>query len=277
MKPPRSLLRHPPDRRTLLLLSLLSVCLFLGWLTGFLLLLVPCTILCITACSAKHNHIHCRTFHRRLPNRLLDFWLTILTGSTTTGIRIAHQVRHHGQNQSPEDFVRTSQVSSLPPFRALLQFVPCVIAASWRQNSHDLTPKHRLPLRRARRQEALVLWAVIVTGLLTDPLRLFLFPTLPWIFSQWFLIAVNLPQHDGCDPSSALAHSRNSIGPITNWFLLNNGYHTAHHLAPGRHWSRLPAWHNDTLTSAIPPELNCPSFASFWISWWRTRQSQFPV
>jgi len=277
MKPPLPLLRHPADGRTLLLLGLLSICLLLGWLTGFLLLLGPGTILCLTACSAKHNHIHCRTFHPRPANRLFDFWLAILTGSTTTGIRIGHQVRHHGQNQSPEDFVRTSQVRSLPPLRALLQFVPRVLAASWPQNSQDLSPEHRHPLRRARRQEAFVLWAVILAGLIADPLRFLLFPSLPWLFSQWFLIAVNLPQHDGCDPASALGHSRNSTGPITNWLLLNNGYHTAHHLSPGCHWSQLPAWHANSLTSAIPPELNCPSFASFWISWWRSRKQQFPT
>ena len=57
------------------------------------------------------------------------------------------------------------------------------------------------------------------------------------------LVAVNLPQHDGCDPGSPLAQARSFTGRLGNWLFFNNGYHLVHHLQPGLHWSQLPRAH----------------------------------
>jgi len=102
-------------------------------------------------------------------------------------------------------------------------------------------------------------------------------PLIPWLFGQWFLVAVNLPQHDGCDAASRWAHSRNMTGRLANWLFLNNGWHSAHHERPGLHWSLLPAWHREHLAGQLPAALDCPSMISFWRRWARERRAQFPT
>jgi fatty acid desaturase len=233
--------------------------------------LAPCLILTITACAAKHNHTHRPVFSRRWANRALDLWLTLLTGSSTTGIRMAHQVRHHGRNQSEDDFVRCSMVAGLPPAAALLRFVPAVVARVWRDGRSDLDGPCRRPLRRAVAFERLALWCFVAGGAALGGWRFLLAMGACWGAAQWFLIAVNLPQHDGCDPKDPWEHSRNMVGRFSNWVLLNNGYHTAHHEWPASHWSELPELHARHVAPHLGPGYDATSVAGFWVGWWRRR------
>jgi fatty acid desaturase len=62
-------------------------------------------------------------------------------------------------------------------------------------------------------------------------------------------------QHAGIASQDPLRASRNALDPIYNLRTCNLGYHTAHHLRPGLHWSRLPAYHAE-IAHRIPSELN---------------------
>ena len=261
--------RYSADWRTLGLLVLLTGLFLWRWLGGGLWLLLPSTVLCLTACVAKHNHTHYPTFHRRRITRALDFWLALLTGTSTTSIRVAHQVRHHGRNQSPDDFVRSSLVAGRAPLHALLSYVPLVVKESWRFNTRDLNRGRRQPLWRSQWQERFLLWFFIGACLAADARQFLLTFPLPWLAAQWFLIAVNLPQHDGCDED----HSRNVVGRAANWLLLNNGFHTAHHERPALHWSLLPDYHTRHLAPTMPPALIVQSLPGLWLKWWRLRAS----
>lgn len=265
-------LRHRSDWRTLSLLALLTVVQAVSWKFRLPVLLPVSMALTVTACCAKHNHTHCPTFRGRFPNRLMDLWLTLLTGSSTSGIRIAHQVRHHGNSQSPEDFVRCSLVRKMPAWRALVCYVPKVIVETWRHMAADLRLPKRRNLQRAVTRERLLLWAVIGGLLYQDTHAFLLCILLPWGFAQWFLIAVNLPQHDGCEDASAWQHSRNVTGDWSNWWFLNNGYHTAHHVRPGLHWSELAAWHRQHVAPHLAGRLEHRTLAGFWRAWWISRE-----
>lgn len=261
--------RYTADWRTLCLLAVLTVLFAWSFMGKVPLLTLPLMVLCLTACVAKHNHTHCATFRSRIMNRVLDLWLTLLTGTSTTSIRIPHQVRHHGRNQSPDDFVRVSLVQQMPAWQALFSYVPLVIRETWRWNAHDLNAKRRPALWRTQWQERLLLWLFILTGLALDARQFLLTFVPPWLAAQWFLIAVNLPQHDGCDPTSE--HSHNVIGRFSNWLFLNNGYHSAHHERPSLHWSLLPKYHETHLQ--VPREHCAASLGGLWVRWWRYRSS----
>lgn len=266
-------MKHRADFRTLILLSLLSAGYMAAWWLPSVAWWIPCSVLAVTACAAKHNHTHCATFRHRPANRLLDLWLTVLTGTSTGGIRVSHRVRHHGGNQSPDDFVRCSLVAGMGPFRALLRYVPAVVAESWRRGAGDLRHRRRRLLRRDCLVERCFLWAFILTLLWIDAfafLRVFI---VPWTASQWFLIAINLPQHDGCDSSSRWGHSRNVTSRAANWLFLNNGFHTAHHESPGLHWSLLPAFHRKHIAPHLPAGRDFGSLTCFWTAWWKERAS----
>ena len=78
----------------------------------------------------------------------------------------------------------------------------------------------------------------------------------PWLFAQWGIVTINLLQHQDCDHDSAFNHSRNITGRFINWLFLNNGLHTAHHLRPAMHWSRLAEFHRLQVAPHMRPELN---------------------
>ena len=79
------------------------------------------------------------------------------------------------------------------------------------------------------------------------------------------IVSINLLQHQDCDFDSRFDHSRNWTGKMLNWCLFNNGFHTAHHLYPGAHWSQLPKLHDRRVARHISPSLIETSLvASVW-------------
>jgi beta-carotene hydroxylase len=270
-KAPPQWMLYKADLRTLALLSTLSLCFTLGWFLNLDWLMLPCTILVVTACAAKHNHTHCPTFRNRSLNRVLDYSLTLMSGSSTTGIRVAHNVRHHGNNQSSEDFVRCSIVSKSATLKALLVYVPRVAWEGWQHRTSDLKSTSRKAMHRNCLTERLLLWTFIILLLTLDWSKALILFGIPWLVGQWFLIAINLPQHDNCDPNDPHSHSRNIVGRSSNWLFLNNGYHSAHHERPALHWSQLPAYHTQKIAPYLPARLSCNGLTQFWMRWWIER------
>jgi hypothetical protein len=76
-------------------------------------------------------------------------------------------------------------------------------------------------------------------------------------------LIINYIQHVHTDEESQYNHSRNFTG-LYNRFLLNNGYHTAHHEQMGLHWSQLPAAH-EKIKHLIDPSLNLKSLGWYII------------
>jgi fatty acid desaturase len=72
--------------------------------------------------------------------------------------------------------------------------------------------------------------------------------------ARWFL-RINVIQHDGCDTASEWDHSRNFVGKLFNWFMMNSGYHTVHHRRAGLHWTELPRAHEAEVAPRIRPSL----------------------
>ncbi len=104
--------------------------------------------------------------------------------------------------------------------------------------------------------ERSVFYTALAALLVVDWHATILFLILPWMTSQLVLVGVNLLQHQDCESASEYDHSRNLTGKTINFFLLNNGYHTAHHLRPAMHWSELPEFHRSEIEPRMNPALN---------------------
>ena len=70
--------------------------------------------------------------------------------------------------------------------------------------------------------------------------------------------------HYGCDESSKNPFERanNSLAWWFNYKTHNFGYHTAHHMRPGAHWTELPDIHR-TIADRIPERCLKPFSWSF--------------
>lgn len=275
------LLRHAADRRAIGLLLVASALYGTHWLSGASAhwLVIPSAVLAISACVVKHNHIHAPTFRHALLNRSLNVWLALLTGTSTTGIRLAHNQRHHRSNQSPEDFVRCSLVRRRSAALALVGFFPLVVAQTWRHARGDGAALRRasLPLHRLQRTEQAAVWILLVAALLLDARQALWVLGVPWLIGQWFLITINLLQHDGLDAGNELLASRNVTGAWSNWLFLNNGFHTAHHFCPALHWSRLPAFHREKIGPHLPSELESTSLRALLSDWLKARSKSTAI
>lgn len=208
------------------------------------------------ACVINHNHQHHPTFVARRLNQAFGVLISLAMGVPATVVVAMHNYNHHVHNNHPADFVRASIVNFrwnllnllLFPFVALARYAPIKSQdiRAWRTTHPELYRQVML--------ERFVFYPTLLTLVALRPLETLLYFVLPVLFGQWGILAINHIQHDGCEPGSDYDHSRNFVGRWLNWWLFNNGYHTAHHLRPGLHWSRLPEFHAE-IRQRIAPAL----------------------
>ncbi|MES2963320.1 MAG: fatty acid desaturase [Bdellovibrionota bacterium] len=219
---------------------------------GFFILNLSLAFICTLV---THNQIHCPTFASPWMNRALELALTIARGSTVTGMIVPHSLNHHPHNGSSEDWIRVDLAGEGPYLVRLCRYTWVALKSVAREKSRSNAPRLTATQRRHLLQEKAVLYGVIAAFLAWNPMLALTVVGLPWIFAMLTLLGTTILQHEGCDPLSFYDHSRNFESSIMNWFFLNNGYHTAHHLFPEMHWSELPAVHAK-IASQIDPALN---------------------
>lgn len=262
-------LRHSEDWRSLFFLGLLAVLIFIQWsgLSQNPLLMIPTCVLSFIACVIKHNHVHRSVFTSVPWNHGFNYALALATGQSTVSIIPVHNDRHHRKNQTEEDCVRSTQVNHKWNWMNFLLFPFTAIGKVRKVKKGDFTRMAAAhpELARQWQRERLAVLCMVFLLLAADVRATLVFCVLPWLFGQWGIVTINLLQHQGCDHDSRYNHSRNITGKWVNWLFLNNGFHTAHHMRPGLHWSRLPEWHNRHVAAHIRPELDHPSLAlSVW-------------
>lgn len=272
------LLRYRADLRTLLFVTLAVLFAAGNWTGEFRnFLSIPLGgLFAFIACTATHNQMHLPVFCSRFWNSIYQIALSFAIGQPPTGIITAHNDRHHKHAESDLDFVRTSLVSFRWNALNILLFPYASIAAMYREKPGDLT---RWKVKRPRLFvqaviERAVFYAALVILLIADWRATALFLIIPWISAQFALVGVNLLQHQDCDSGSEYNHSRNLTGKTANFFLLNNGYHTAHHLRPAMHWSKLPEFHEREIAPRMRPELNHRTLLGLLAE--RVRRPRFP-
>lgn len=252
--------RHRADLRTLLFVTLALLLAAGNWTGAFRnFLSVPLACLfAFVSCTATHNQMHLPVFRSGFWNSIYQIALCFAIGQPPTGIITAHNIRHHRHAESDLDFVRTSLVGFRNNSLNILAFPFVAIAAMYREKKSDLANwKAKRPrLYRQALIERVVFYAAIIALLVADWRATLLFLFLPWIVAQLVLVGVNLLQHQDCDSDSEYNHSRNLTGKTANFFLLNTGYHTAHHNRPAMHWSKLPEYHDHEIAPRMNPALN---------------------
>jgi beta-carotene hydroxylase len=223
----------------------------------YALLAVAGGLLLVSACpgSISHNHHHTMTFRPRWMNRVYEVILFLETGVPPYAWTLHHNIGHHQHYLDP----------TLDP-------------SAWQQPDGRTMNRVRYDLYNAAR-----VYPEIIRIGRTRPrllrqftiwttLSLMVLAALIWLAPKQALIIYVLPmpimliglldntyqQHQGLDMSSDHTASRNTTSRLYNLISWNLGYHTAHHMHPGVHWSKLPELHRK-IEQRIPEHLICDS------------------
>jgi len=249
-------LRHPSDGWALALVaSVLAVQLWLFfrvesllWTTAGVAALFPfqsVTIACV------HYQHHRAVFGSGLLNRLYEMVLFLETGLPPYLLTLHHNLGHHREYLRPAtDTLRWRHPSGEPMTLATYLWL----------NLRDLVPNtiavgRQHPTVLAKLQWLLVPALLPLIALLAiDPRKALLVFVLPMFVNVLNTIRIGYQQHAGLDTSDQLTASRNQGGRLYNLLTFNSGYHTAHHLKPGLHWSELARFHGE-IRDRIPPGL----------------------
>lgn len=238
------------DRRDLrsLFFIVVHVCLLIcgmmtkpGWQTVFLIpSLIFTTYICL---NINHNQMHLGMFESATDNIILNVALSIATGVPVTTIYVPHLINHHPNPNNEKDWMGAHVVGNRTGLWRILYytFKAQVVQMKLRPRSFfaGLPDERRVSLVG----EILGLSVFTLGGLLWNPVGFVVHAMLPWMLSSNILVFINFFLHDGCDPNSENRHSKTFTSRILNFFLLNGGYHMAHHERPRMHWADLPNYH----------------------------------
>jgi fatty acid desaturase len=198
-----------------------------------------------------HNHHHRSTFRRPLANRVFEIAMFFQLGMLPFGYTLHHNIGHHrhylDQNHDSNRWGRADG-SVMGPWEFAWRLCVAMYPTVWRIGRH-----HPAIFRKFRRMAA-VCGAILAVLLAIDPLHALVVFVLPLPVALLLQAQATYYQHAGLATRDPLRASRSVVDRVYNLRTLNLGYHTAHHLRPGLHWSKLPAFHA-TIAATIPPQL----------------------
>ena len=266
------LLRYSGDRRTVLLLgSALFLTLLPYILAGhavrgplyYLIFFLVQTYISYMCGAINHNHTHHSTFHGRVPNLLMNQFLSFSMGRSTSYLVIPHNFNHHGNFGKESDWSDPRKIGHFRGVLGVVVYSVRIFCLMTRYQGKEATLRTRPRLMRRIFTEQVFLVAFFA-ALIWWNWTIFILSSFPGFVAAIFgLLAINLFQHGLCDLESDHDHSRNFVSPVYNWIFVNNGYHTYHHDYPKAHWTELPALHLKWVDPHINPRFNERSFLRF--------------
>ena len=198
-----------------------------------------------------HNHHHHNTFRHRLLNRAFEVVMFLQLGMLPYVYTLHHNIGHHRHymdQTSDSNRWRRADGSVMGPWE-----FAWVLCRDMYPTARRIGRGHPRVFRKFRRM-AWVCGGVLAALLAVHPLNALLVFVLPLPVALLMQAQATYYQHAGVEARDPLRASRSATGAFYNLRTLNLGYHTAHHLRPGLHWSRLPAFHAE-IAAQIPPEL----------------------
>jgi fatty acid desaturase len=246
---------HPADRLNVTRALLAPLIFFSPFLISVALPYQILIVALILAMICDTNYILHLQIHRPFSrikslNLLLEFCLGAVTGMTSSNWRIQHLYGHHfGVDYAYR--IETAQELRKYSTRGAISF-----------SARSIWPTMTGPFVEAYRKGILnnitspinyrwafceqILLVVFVFVLMMLNMQIVLVYVIPWYLLNCFISRyIDYLNHYGCDEQSADIFSRanNSLSGWFNYTTNNFGFHTAHHLRPGAHWTELPDIH----------------------------------
>lgn len=256
MTPGSGILRYREDRWPLaytLMVLAVQLGLFFGvrnlWITALCVVVFQPVQAVAIACNHYQHHIN--IFRPRWLNRIYELILFLQTGTPPYLITLHHNLGHHPHYLEPEqDTLRWQRPGGTP--RSLAE---CLVKNFAGHLTWTIALGRRYPkvYRRLKIMTAISL-AIVAALIALDPAKALIVFVGPMLLAVFNVARLGYDQHAGLDLSDHLGASRNIESRFYNLVTFNSGYHTAHHVRPGLHWSRLPEFHRQ-LRDRIPEPL----------------------
>jgi fatty acid desaturase len=255
------LFRHREDVPPVLCivsLTLLDLAVFFlapaGWLPVAWLLLVLGPKACI--CSWNHHHQHLLTFHQPVLNRLLELCYAFHTGITTNAWVLHHVLGHHVNyldQAKDESAWKRRDGTTMGELEYTL-----VIAITGYLRAFRVA--RRYPRYRAGFfGMGLLVVLLLAAAFVWNPFNALVVFAIPMAAGYLVTCWHTYCHHAGLDTQNPYEASHNILHRSYNILTGNLGYHTAHHVKPKLHWSKLPAFHA-TIADRIPEHLYIEPF-----------------
>lgn len=269
------MLKNNQDKRTILWVYNYFVITITSWIwfnyLSLTMKIVAVLLLCYFsfACSTiVHNTIHCSVFKNNNYNKIFETLLSLSYGHPVLSFVPGHNKSHHVYTQTKKDFMRTTKLRYKWNLLNFLLFQPTVAPKILINDiKYIMLQKGTSFYYNAMNQFRIIIFTNLFL-LYLNPYKFLLLFYIPHLFAQWFIVSINIIQHDGCDivePTikENINTARNLTGSIINYLTFNNGYHMMHHLKPSLHWSELPKQHNIFVKPFNHPNLNQPNMLAY--------------
>lgn len=223
--------------------------------------------------SISHNHHHVPTFMAPWMNRVYEVILFLETGIPPYAWTLHHNVGHH------KDYLDQSKDPSnwrLPDGRVMSRVRYDVTGALRIYPEIWRIGRDYPELFRRFKVWSTVSLLVLGAFIALDPLKALVLFVLPMPVMYLGLLDNTYMQHSDLDTSSHFTASRNTTSRLYNLISWNLGYHTAHHLKPYVHWSRLPAL-DATLAHRMPDGVRCESVLLSACTYRHSRDGAIPA
>ncbi len=198
---------------------------------------VPAKV-CIASWNHHHQHVH--FFRSNICNRLMEVVFGLQTGAVANVWVLHHNLGHHDNymDQTKDESAWRApdgRIMSGNEYTWKLALTGYVCAAK-NGTAHP-----------SIRRTFLIMTAlhVAILGALVwiNPFNAVAIFIIPMLISFVMTCRHTYDHHAGCSETDEYAASNNIMHRWYNILTGNLGYHTAHHLRPGLHWSKLPAFH----------------------------------
>jgi fatty acid desaturase len=221
-------------------------------------------------CAWNHHHQHYLTFKSTTLNRLLEIMYGFQTGVTSKSWFLHHVLGHH-KNYLHQDLDESRWMNKDGSTKSEIGYSFEVAATSYYRI-------FKVGLNNRRHLNDFLLMAILQICLLGmlfwhnwfNAFFLFLLPmVVGLLLTSW----ATFDHHSNLDTKNEFAGSRNILDPFYNLMTGNLGFHTAHHVKHGLHWSKVPEMHA-SIEHLIPK--HCYLEAGFPYSWFSYVKKTMP-
>ena len=235
-----------------------------------------------------HNHVHCPFFRSKILNRTLGAMLGFCTGMTAGIWKITHVHGHHVEhkiefspNRAYVRYLKVDESATFSPFAAAahaLKTAPIqLLLPLYVMLCRSFTGAvSRRSFYRFYLLEFLLIYGLVGLFAWVNPVKAICYFGI--IYALVYLTSryVDFVTHASSQGESTYSIANVCLHPTFNRNFWNFGFHVAHHMQPGTHWTALPAVYrklgigeDPSAVAARPNTLGL--FAPRFFTWHRIR------